>query len=1061
MNMISARPMTDTPSAAETQRAAVAPATGRPPDRSANPTSKQLLGLQHSAGNAAVTNMLRRQQQVPRPVQREEVGWKDARKAHGAWNVGKAEVTGIWRYPLQLTGVGMKGRWLKPGSTSAQLTSESAQHRAIALVPEHLSEKDKVTVLLHFHGYAEKAGRPYAGWREHAEDASHPERSHTVRDVALDRIEQQMNATGDDQILGVLPVGGERSEFSSDADAYNTFSGAAYLDEVIKKLVEVGALTHKVDIAGVILSAHSGGGFTVSSMLDAANAARAGQKPRSRSTAGARIAEVALFEAINNSDDYKKVKAWVEGEMNALANVVAGGQPAADKRAAIDRAPRFRAYYGRHYVDNHVELRQAIRSWYDQPFSGSEKAGRGRTNKEVLGPFYAEFVPLFQVVHVGGVEHEEIVRGHALGDKGAGEAGSLTDALKALHHPSVSPIPGLGTSATSPPAKAAPRRAPAGRSGHSKKTSAPPRTEPEGRTSTPETTASSDPVITFGPNARAEAVAASSLAILKDILRAADLHKAQISSTARTPADQARAMYQNLVTVGVKAQKKLYGPAGRKVIDVFVELQKQGKSAKEIQDGMRDKVIELGPSNVSRHCGDYHVLNVFDVAPSSLGGSKARETFNAAAQAEADKRVSKYIPYPKDPGDHFEIKPSGGAGTHPASDGPADAPGQHEPALHPDVPKPTHHQADKDSPDAAKAAAPPSAGGWKPSDATAAYSVSAEEAAFIKTQTPQERAADKDRLKASRGRLKELRRRARAGPLGDTDKAELSELAALEKRVEKASLALMKMDVEEVLRTAGFTVHEWYSQIVQVRFLGIPLRLHSLLAQRLDRAQASLLADMKVNPKKADAEVLGRQLGMYASTFDMRAPKLAVGGTSLSLHTFGLAVDLNYRGNPFVGHQGSDAATIIKRATSLVLNSPIDITGAGLRPREAFQVLKSASGALVTYFSYRSEDNKHVLEDKLKHHIAGKGEPTDYAGWLRQINADHKLLSGRGDFAEHNDPAMGFLDFQESVVMALTAAGLTWGGTYAGPKDMMHFDLREGGPAARVDKARKSDKPDT
>jgi hypothetical protein len=1062
MSMASAQSVASKQSAAATQHAAVAPAADRPPGRTASPISGQLLGLQRTTGNAAVTHMLQGQRPPP-SVQPAQAGWKDARAAHGVWNVGKTEVTGIRRYPLQLTGVGMKGAWLKPGGASAHLTSESAAHRAIALVPEHLSETDKVTVLLHFHGYADKPGRPYAGWREHTEDTIHPERTHTVRDVAQDRIEQQMHAAGDNQILGLLPVGGEESQFSSEKDAYNTFSGAAYLDAAIEKLVEVGALKHKVDIAGVILSAHSGGGLTVSSMLDATNAARAGQKPVGRrSTSGARIAEVALFEAIVNDGDYRKVKAWVEGEMNALANLLAGNRPVADKHAEIDKAPRFRAYYGSSYVNFHLELRKAIDHWYDQSFTGSEKAGQRRTNKEVLGPFYSQFVPLFQVIHVGGVGHEEIVRGHALSDKDAADAGSLTDALKAFRHPSASQIPGLGTSAKSAPAKtpAKAKHAPAGEAGPAKKKiSDAPKARPKGGTSTPATGASSDTVVTFGPNAKPEAVAAPSLAILKDVISAAGLREAQISSTARSPADQARVMYQNLVKVGVEAQKKLYEPAGDKVIDVFVELRKQGKSPKEIQDGMRDKIIELGPSNVSRHCGDYHVLNVFDVAPSSLGGSKAREAFNAAAKAEEGKRVSKYIPHPPDPGYHFEIKPSGGVGSHATGGGSAGTPAHDEPKLHTDVPKATGGRADKDSSSAAKAALSP-ARRWKASDATAEYSVSAEEAAFIKTQTPKERAADQAKLKAGKDRLKELRKRAKAGPLGDADKAELSELAALEARVKKASLVLHKKDVEEVLRAAGFSVHDWYSEIVNVTFLGIPLRVHKLLAERLDRAQASLLADAKVNPKKVDADTLRGQLGMDPSASSLRAPAPAVGGKRLSLHTFGLAVDLSYAGNPFIGNESSEAATVIKRATSLVLNSPVDVTGEGLSTKEAFAVLKGASDALATYFSYRSKDKKDALEAKLKDRVARRGEPTDYAGWLSQIKADHKRLAGRGDFSGHSDPAKGFLEFQESVVMALAAAGLTWGGTYNGPKDLMHFDLRNGNPAAIVDKERKSDTPD-
>ena len=38
-------------------------------------------------------------------------------------------------------------------------------------------------------------------------------------------------------------------------------------------------------------------------------------------------------------------------------------------------------------------------------------------------------------------------------------------------------------------------------------------------------------------------------------------------------------------------------------------------------------------------------------------------------------------------------------------------------------------------------------------------------------------------------------------------------------------------------------------------------------------------------------------------------------------------------------------------------------------------------------------------------------------------------------------------------MLALTGAGLTWGGTYPGAKDIMHFDLRQA-EGAKIDAAR-------
>ena len=98
-----------------------------------------------------------------------------------------------------------------------------------------------------------------------------------------------------------------------------------------------------------------------------------------------------------------------------------------------------------------------------------------------------------------------------------------------------------------------------------------------------------------------------------------------------------------------------------------------------------------------------------------------------------------------------------------------------------------------------------------------------------------------------------------------------------------------------------------------------------------------------------------------------------------------------------------------------------------------------------TYFSYRDPANLAALTAAVQGHTAAEGEPTDLAGWQEQIKADYTALKDKGDFKKHKSPEEGFLDLNESVVMALVGAGLTWGGTYPSDKDIMHFDLRRGG----------------
>ena len=161
---------------------------------------------------------------------------------------------------------------------------------------------------------------------------------------------------------------------------------------------------------------------------------------------------------------------------------------------------------------------------------------------------------------------------------------------------------------------------------------------------------SDDITIKYGTNANDKDVTSFSLVVLKDILRTAGLSGALISSTARSPAQQARVMFNNIEAKGVAAQKKLYAAAGDEVIDVYVKSKAAKKSPDQIKADMEAKIIELGPTSVSHHAADPKVLNVFDVAPSSIVDKKA---FELAVSKE--KRVSKFLLPPNDPGYHLEI----------------------------------------------------------------------------------------------------------------------------------------------------------------------------------------------------------------------------------------------------------------------------------------------------------------------------------------------------------------------------------------------------------------------
>ncbi|MES2938627.1 MAG: hypothetical protein V4864_13155 [Pseudomonadota bacterium] len=162
------------------------------------------------------------------------------------------------------------------------------------------------------------------------------------------------------------------------------------------------------------------------------------------------------------------------------------------------------------------------------------------------------------------------------------------------------------------------------------------------------------PKVLFGPKARQDVVSQYTIALVRGLLSQADCPSCTITSTSRTPADQARAMYANIVNLGVTSQLALYAPAGDAVIQEYVKARKAGLPAASIIAAMTSKVIEMGPGNVSLHCADPGKLNVLDIAPSSLVDPGAfHAAIDAARQAGTISRF--FAPGHHDPAFHIEV----------------------------------------------------------------------------------------------------------------------------------------------------------------------------------------------------------------------------------------------------------------------------------------------------------------------------------------------------------------------------------------------------------------------
>ncbi|GEM_PF-2089759 len=157
-------------------------------------------------------------------------------------------------------------------------------------------------------------------------------------------------------------------------------------------------------------------------------------------------------------------------------------------------------------------------------------------------------------------------------------------------------------------------------------------------------------IITYKKNSISH-ISNKSLQILKNVMDCADVSSLSITSTIRTPHSQALAMYDNCNSKGVDSQYKLYSNFGDQVIDTYSYYRNLGYGKDYIVMQMENKINDLGSSNVSKHCGDPSIINVFDIAPSSVDNDEA---FIDCAENNSSIRKF-YSPMNGDPAYHFEI----------------------------------------------------------------------------------------------------------------------------------------------------------------------------------------------------------------------------------------------------------------------------------------------------------------------------------------------------------------------------------------------------------------------
>lgn len=267
------------------------------------------------------------------------------------------------------------------------------------------------------------------------------------------------------------------------------------------------------------------------------------------------------------------------------------------------------------------------------------------------------------------------------------------------------------------------------------------------------------------------------------------------------------------------------------------------------------------------------------------------------------------------------------------------------------------------------------------------------------------------------------------------------------------------------LTSNEFTPASWFDAMTDPSVFGWRTKhghgLHVLLVRRLRKAERHLLSLPAYR---------GMTPAALGTTLELKEPHGGArpGASTGSVHTFGLALDIAFKANPWIHRPTSWQA--VRHAALLISGTRLEHKSApeyfsqlgAARDRSTERIweeVRRRSDELIAYFALGQDTTKlrAALESGQSNGTAGlvsQGQSLDQATatWRTRIEQDRSSLGQKdSDFCGHEPPARGFLTLSRDLVVALRDhACLAWGAVDLGPGargsgDMMHFDARIGG----------------
>ena len=167
-----------------------------------------------------------------------------------------------------------------------------------------------------------------------------------------------------------------------------------------------------------------------------------------------------------------------------------------------------------------------------------------------------------------------------------------------------------------------------------------------------------------GTTARKGVLSQKSVDILNQVMNHMNVTKMTITSTGRTPLDQATIMYENLSN----GKSSTYGAGGKSVIAVYNKMVKLGATKEQIIAAMVAQIIAFGPAKISIHLEDPKKMNAVDLGYNTLkndiGITKRNELKEHLDNLAKQQVLHRFLNPANNPGEqafHIEITNDGKA----------------------------------------------------------------------------------------------------------------------------------------------------------------------------------------------------------------------------------------------------------------------------------------------------------------------------------------------------------------------------------------------------------------